>query len=173
MVAQGGLRGEAERWGGSRVRAALEWARCSAGVPRGPIKGRAPGIAGYSWGRGSPAAAPEIADADVARAGIRRKGTGLNRGPGLAETQRRARVVRVKRAERGRAAGCGVWAACGAALAACVGLSGKRAGWAGACVEARRGTGPANWAERWAGVGFGFLLFYFFCFSKSNTTPTI
>ena len=43
---------------------------------------------------------PEIADADVARAGIRRKGTGLNRGPGLAETQRRARVVRVKRAER-------------------------------------------------------------------------
>ena len=70
------------------------------GGPLGPIKGRAPGIAGYSWGRGSPAAAPEIADADVARAGIRRKGTGLNRGPGLAETQRRARVVRVKRAER-------------------------------------------------------------------------
>ena len=36
-------------------------------------------------GKGIPAAAPEIAGADVARAGIRRKGTGLNRGSGLAE----------------------------------------------------------------------------------------
>ena len=53
------------------------------------------------------------------------------------------------------------------------GRAGKRAGWAGARVEAMRGTGPADWVERWAGVGFGFLLFYFLCFSKSNTTPTI
>ena len=143
------------------------------GGPLGPKKGRAPRIAGYSWGRGSPAAATEIAGADVARAGIRRKGTGLNCGPGLAETQWRARVVRVKRAERGRAAGCGVWAACGALLAAWVGPSEKKAGWAGTHVEARRGTGPVDWVELWAGVGFGFLLFYFLCFSKSNTTPTI
>ena len=119
------------------------------GGPLGLIKGRAPGIAGYSWGRGSPAAAPEIAGADVARAGIRRKGTGLNRGPRLAETQRRA----CRAGETGRA--------------------GKRAGWDGTRVEALRGTGPVDWVERWAGVGFGFLLFYFLCFSKSNTTPTI
>ena len=70
------------------------------GGPLGPIKGRAPGIAGYSWGRGSPATVPEIAGVDIARAGIWRKGTGLNRGLGLAETQRRARVMRVKWAER-------------------------------------------------------------------------
>ena len=40
----------AEQSGGVdlRVREALEWARCSAGVLRGPIKGRALGIAGYS-----------------------------------------------------------------------------------------------------------------------------